>query len=62
MQGSLGEAFACHGCQSCVNTFHRYMHNYAYQCKHHPNVVDGMSLEELKTQLAAAHLRVIPKA
>lgn len=37
------------GCRSCVNAFHGYTHNYACQCKHHPNVIEGMGLEDLET-------------
>ena len=46
---SLGPEFECRGSRSCVNAFHGYTHNYACQTQHHPNVIDGIGLEDLKT-------------
>lgn len=48
-RSSLSEEFTSRGCRSCVNAFHGYTHNYACQCKHHPNVIEGMGLEDLET-------------
>ncbi|KDQ34014.1 hypothetical protein PLEOSDRAFT_1032013 [Pleurotus ostreatus PC15] len=33
----------------CVNAFHGYSHNYACQMKNHPNIIEGMGLEDLET-------------
>lgn len=46
---SLGPEFERHGSRSCVNAFHGYTHNYACQTQHHPNVIDGIGLEDLET-------------
>ncbi|TFY56283.1 hypothetical protein EVJ58_g7737 [Rhodofomes roseus] len=45
----LGAEFKRRQCRSCVNTFHGYTHNIACQCTHHPNVIDGMGLDDLET-------------
>jgi len=37
----------CHGV--CLNSFHGYAHNYGCQLKNHPNVIEGMGLEDLET-------------
>ncbi|KAL6307294.1 hypothetical protein BKA93DRAFT_815978 [Sparassis latifolia] len=33
----------------CVNAFHGYTHNHACQTQNHPNVIEGMGLEDLET-------------
>lgn len=33
----------------CVNAFHGYSHEYSCQVKNHPNVIEGMGLEDLET-------------
>ncbi|KAI0075055.1 hypothetical protein K474DRAFT_1685473 [Panus rudis PR-1116 ss-1] len=33
----------------CVNAFHGYSHNYLCQLKNHPNVVEGVGLEDFET-------------
>jgi hypothetical protein len=32
----------------CVNAFHGYSHNFACQSKNHPNIIQGMGLEDLE--------------
>lgn len=46
---SLGPAWMARGCRCCVNAFHGCSHNYWCQLNHHPNVIDGMGLEDLET-------------
>ena len=46
---SLGDKFRESGSRTCVNAFHGYSHNYACQCKNHPNNITGMGLEDLET-------------
>ena len=46
---SLGAKFCESGSRTCVNAFHGYSHNYACQCKNHPNNITGMGLEDLET-------------
>lgn len=46
---SLGAKFRESGSRTCVNAFHGYSHNYACQCKNHPNNITGMGLEDLET-------------
>ena len=46
---SLRKAFLDAGCRCCVNTFHRYSHSYDCQKQNYPNVIDGISLEDLET-------------
>ena len=46
---SLGDKFRELGSRTCVNAFHGYSHNYACQCKNHPNNITGMGLEDLET-------------
>ena len=45
----LGTEFERRGCRACVNAFHGYTHNIACQTQHHPNVIEGMGLEDLET-------------
>lgn len=45
----LGAEFERCGSRSCVNAFHGYTHNYACQTQHHPNIVEGIGLEDLET-------------
>ena len=33
----------------CVNAFHGYSHNFACQTKNHPNIIEGMGIEDLET-------------
>lgn len=33
----------------CVNAFHGYSHNFACQTQNHPNVIDGVGIEDLET-------------
>jgi hypothetical protein len=46
---SLGRLFEERKCRCCVNAFHGYLHNFACQMKHHPNIIEGMGLEDLET-------------
>lgn len=46
---SLGPDFERRGSHSCVNAFHGYTHNFACQTQHHPNVMEGIGLEDLET-------------
>lgn len=46
---SLGTQFAESKSRCCVNAFHGYSHNFACQTKNHPNVIDGVGLEDLET-------------
>ncbi|KAG6876186.1 hypothetical protein C0992_000548 [Termitomyces sp. T32_za158] len=48
-RSSLGKLFQERGCHCCVNAFHGYSHNYLCQVQHHPNVIEGMGLEDLET-------------
>lgn len=49
LSSSLGAKFKESGSRTCVNAFHGYSHNYACQCKNHPNNITGMGLEDLET-------------
>lgn len=46
---SLGPRFKTRGHNCCVNAFHGYSHNWACQKKNHPNVIQGLGLEDLET-------------
>ena len=46
---SLGTKFEESKSRCCVNAFHGYSHNFACQTKNHPNVIEGMGLEDLET-------------
>ena len=46
---SLGPKFKASGSRVCVNAFHGYSHSYPCQVQHHPNVIDGIGLEDLET-------------
>jgi hypothetical protein len=46
---SLAELFEKRNCRCCVNAFHGYSHNFACQVKNHPNIIEGMGLEDLET-------------
>lgn len=46
---SLGTRFDERGCRCCTNAFHGTAHNYACQVKNHPNIIEGMGLEDLET-------------
>jgi len=49
LSSSRGAKFQESGCRTCVNAFHGYSHNYACQCKNHPNNITGIGLENLET-------------
>lgn len=49
LSSSLGAKFQESGSRTCVNAFHGYSHNYACQCKNHPNNIVGIGLEDLET-------------
>lgn len=46
---SLRQLFEARECRSCTNSFHGNAHNYACQIENHPNVIEGMGLEDLET-------------
>lgn len=46
---SLGPSFTSSLSRCLVNAYHGYTHNYACQCKNHPNVVEGVGLEDFET-------------
>ncbi|KAG6893849.1 hypothetical protein C0992_008419 [Termitomyces sp. T32_za158] len=48
-RSSLGKLFRERGCRCCVNAFHGYSHNFSCQVHHHPNIIEGMGLEDLET-------------
>ncbi|KJA22422.1 hypothetical protein HYPSUDRAFT_124967, partial [Hypholoma sublateritium FD-334 SS-4] len=45
---SLAQKFEAQKCRCCVNAFHGYSHTYDCQKQHHPNVIEGMGLEDLE--------------
>ena len=45
---SLGPKFQESGSRCCVNAFHGYSHNYLCQAHNHPNIIQGMGLEDLE--------------
>lgn len=49
LSSSLGPEFERLKSLMCVNAFHGYSHNYACQTVHHPNVVDGVGIEDFET-------------
>ncbi|GBE88964.1 hypothetical protein SCP_1403720 [Sparassis crispa] len=48
-RSSLGSEWTQRKCHCCVNAFHGYSHNYPCQLTNHPNVIEGMGLEDLET-------------
>lgn len=46
---SIGPMFKQKQCRCCVNAFHGYTHNWACQKQNHPNVIEGLGLEDLET-------------
>lgn len=46
---SFGPKFKASGSRVCMNAFHGYSHSYLCQVQHHPNVIDGIGLEDLET-------------
>ncbi|KAI1782519.1 hypothetical protein LXA43DRAFT_977529 [Ganoderma leucocontextum] len=46
---TLKPAFQASGSRFCVNAFHGYSHSYDCQVQHHPNVIEGIGLEEMET-------------
>lgn len=49
LHSRLKTAVEASGSRFCVNAFHGYSHSYDCQVQHHPNVIDGVGLEELET-------------
>ncbi len=49
MNSSLGEAFKALGGRVIVNAFHGYSHAYPCQLENHPNVIEGLGIEDLET-------------
>ncbi|GBE82649.1 hypothetical protein SCP_0410340 [Sparassis crispa] len=47
-KSSLGADFHHLQCCMCVNAFHGYSHNHACQTQNHPNVIEGMGIEDLE--------------
>ncbi|KAG6859445.1 hypothetical protein C0995_008384 [Termitomyces sp. Mi166 len=45
----LGSEFKKNNCQYCINAFHGYSHHYLCQLFHHPNVIEGVGLEDFET-------------
>lgn len=45
----LGTQFAKSKSRCCVNAFHGYSHNFACQTQNHPNVIEGVGIEDLET-------------
>ena len=45
----LGTQFSESESRCCVNAFHGYSHNFACQTRNHPNVIDGVGIEDLET-------------
>ncbi len=45
----LGPEFTRLRSMMCVNAFHGYSHNYACQSVHHPNVIQGVGIEDFET-------------
>lgn len=48
-RSSLSEQFEAQKCRCCTNAFHGTAHNYACQTENHPNIIEGMGLEDLET-------------
>ncbi|KAG1781486.1 hypothetical protein EV702DRAFT_1041995 [Suillus placidus] len=46
---SLATKFNKSNSRLCVDAFHGYTHNYACQDKNHPNIIQGMGLEDFST-------------
>lgn len=44
----LGKRFTEGGSRCCVNAYHGYAHNFACQCKNHPNNIPGSGLEDFE--------------
>ena len=49
LSSPLGTQFAESKSRCCVNSFHGYSHNFSCQTKNHPNVIDGVGIEDLET-------------
>ncbi|KAG2359427.1 hypothetical protein BDR07DRAFT_1452399 [Suillus spraguei] len=45
----LATTISSNECHMCVDVFHGYTHNYACQDINHPNVIEGIGLEDLAT-------------
>ncbi|KAG6819116.1 hypothetical protein H0H93_015313 [Arthromyces matolae] len=48
-RSSMASLFEERQCRCCVNAFHGYSHNFQCQVRHHPNIIQGMGLEDLET-------------
>lgn len=46
---SISAAFEACRSHVCVNAFHGYSHSYPCQLSNHPNVTEGMGIEDLET-------------
>ena len=46
---SLGTQFTESESRCCVNAFHGYSHNFSCQTRNHPNVINGVGIEDLET-------------
>lgn len=49
LRSSLQDQFQSLSWRCCVDAFHGYTHSYDCQLKYHPNVIEGMGLEDLDT-------------
>ena len=45
----LGAEFTGSESRCCVNAFHSYSHNFKCQTRNHPNIIDGVGIEDLET-------------
>lgn len=46
---SLGPAFLDKNARFCVPAFHGYTHNHVCQLQYHPNIIDGIGIEDFET-------------
>ncbi|KAG1729165.1 hypothetical protein EDB19DRAFT_1913537 [Suillus lakei] len=49
VSSALAQKFVDAEYRMCVDAFHRYTHSYACQDKNHPNIINGMGIEDLAT-------------
>ena len=49
LSSSLGTQFAESNSRCCINVFHGYSHNFVCQTQHHPNIINGVGIEDLET-------------
>ncbi|KAF8170782.1 hypothetical protein BJ912DRAFT_860927 [Pholiota molesta] len=45
---SLADCFRMSASKCCPNAFHGYSHNYLCQARNHPNIIEGIGLEDLE--------------